>query len=117
MPIIFSTSSLALPGTLAHFTGLSALKNAAVALNPRGNEDVKIVILSAIASWEVRSPEIIQESLLSFFGSGLNEKETLRLLRAKRTGCLNHLRIYVVLVQRVLDGKRPIKEVRIPILL
>jgi protein transport protein SEC61 subunit alpha len=36
MPIIFSTSSLALPGTLARFTGLSALKNAAVALNPGG---------------------------------------------------------------------------------
>ncbi|XP_013464030.2 preprotein translocase subunit SECY, chloroplastic [Medicago truncatula] len=37
MPIIFSTSSLALPGTLARFTGLSALKNAAVALNPGGS--------------------------------------------------------------------------------
>ncbi|XP_045792848.1 preprotein translocase subunit SECY, chloroplastic isoform X2 [Trifolium pratense] len=37
MPIIFSTSSLALPGTLARFTGISALKNAAVALNPGGS--------------------------------------------------------------------------------
>jgi len=37
MPIIFSTSSLALPGTLARFTGLTALKKAAVALNPGGN--------------------------------------------------------------------------------
>ncbi|KAJ6837268.1 preprotein translocase subunit SCY1, chloroplastic isoform X1 [Iris pallida] len=36
MPIIFSTSSLALPATLARFTGLAALKNAAVALNPGG---------------------------------------------------------------------------------
>ncbi|CAA6662286.1 unnamed protein product [Spirodela intermedia] len=36
MPIIFSTSSLALPGTLARFTGIAALKNAAVALNPGG---------------------------------------------------------------------------------
>ncbi|XP_011623808.1 preprotein translocase subunit SCY1, chloroplastic [Amborella trichopoda] len=36
MPIIFSTSSLALPGTLARFAGLSALKNAALALNPGG---------------------------------------------------------------------------------
>lgn len=36
MPIIFSTSSLALPATLARFTGLSALKQAAVALNPGG---------------------------------------------------------------------------------
>ncbi|KAK4777950.1 hypothetical protein SAY87_018137 [Trapa incisa] len=37
MPIIFSTSSLALPGTLARFTGLTALKKAAVALNPGGS--------------------------------------------------------------------------------
>lgn len=36
MPIIFSTSSLALPGTLARFTGIAALKKAAVALNPGG---------------------------------------------------------------------------------
>lgn len=36
MPIIFSTSSLALPGTLARFTGLNVLKNAAVGLNPGG---------------------------------------------------------------------------------
>ncbi|GAB2219163.1 hypothetical protein Drorol1_Dr00006794 [Drosera rotundifolia] len=34
MPIIFSTSSLALPGTLARFTGISALKKASLALNP-----------------------------------------------------------------------------------
>ncbi|GMN64917.1 hypothetical protein TIFTF001_033977 [Ficus carica] len=37
MPIIFSTSSLALPGTLARFTGLAALKKAAFALNPGGS--------------------------------------------------------------------------------
>ncbi|KAG5066600.1 hypothetical protein GLYMA_04G157300v4 [Glycine max] len=37
MPIIFSTSSLALPGTLARFTGLTALKKASVALNPGGS--------------------------------------------------------------------------------
>lgn len=36
MPIIFSTSSLALPGTLARFTGIAALKKAAIALNPGG---------------------------------------------------------------------------------
>ncbi|XP_038711114.1 preprotein translocase subunit SCY1, chloroplastic [Tripterygium wilfordii] len=36
MPIIFSTSSLALPGTLARFTGIAALKKAAVSLNPGG---------------------------------------------------------------------------------
>ncbi|XP_062164303.1 preprotein translocase subunit SCY1, chloroplastic isoform X3 [Alnus glutinosa] len=39
MPIIFSTSSLALPGTLARFTGLTVLKNAAVALNPGGCQE------------------------------------------------------------------------------
>lgn len=37
MPIIFSTSSLALPGTLARFTGLDVLKKAAVALIPGGS--------------------------------------------------------------------------------
>ncbi|XP_039141228.1 preprotein translocase subunit SECY, chloroplastic [Dioscorea cayenensis subsp. rotundata] len=36
MPIIFSTSSLALPGTMARFTGVAALKKAAFALNPGG---------------------------------------------------------------------------------
>uniref|UniRef100_J3MRL4 Preprotein translocase subunit SECY, chloroplastic n=2 Tax=Oryza brachyantha TaxID=4533 RepID=J3MRL4_ORYBR len=36
MPIIFSTSSLALPGTLARFTGLDFLKKAAISLNPGG---------------------------------------------------------------------------------
>lgn len=36
MPIIFSTSSLALPATLARFTGLDVLKKAALALNPGG---------------------------------------------------------------------------------
>lgn len=37
MPIIFSTSTLSLPLTLARFTGLDILKNAAVALNPGGS--------------------------------------------------------------------------------
>ncbi|XP_048140787.1 preprotein translocase subunit SECY, chloroplastic-like [Rhodamnia argentea] len=37
MPIIFSTSSLVLPGTIARFTDLAALKKAAVALNPAGS--------------------------------------------------------------------------------
>ncbi|KAL5229901.1 hypothetical protein ABZP36_028677 [Zizania latifolia] len=36
MPIIFSTSSLALPGTLARFAGLDFLKKAAISLNPGG---------------------------------------------------------------------------------
>lgn len=38
MPIIFSTSTLALPGTLARFTGVSVLKKAALALNPGGKK-------------------------------------------------------------------------------
>ncbi|GLT49635.1 hypothetical protein SLA2020_231800 [Shorea laevis] len=46
MPIIFSTSSLALPGTLARFTGISTLKNAALALNPGGSLYVPTNILS-----------------------------------------------------------------------
>uniref|UniRef100_A0A7N0TGI0 CpSecY n=1 Tax=Kalanchoe fedtschenkoi TaxID=63787 RepID=A0A7N0TGI0_KALFE len=37
MPIIFSTSSLALPGTLARFTGIGVLKKAALALSPGGS--------------------------------------------------------------------------------
>eukprot|EP00250_Pteridium_aquilinum_P009585 c18771_g1_i1 orf=408-2099(-) len=36
MPIIFSTSALAVPGALARFTGAEVLKNAAVALYPGG---------------------------------------------------------------------------------
>ncbi|KAL6555203.1 hypothetical protein OROGR_006461 [Orobanche gracilis] len=36
MPIIFSTSSLALPGTLARFTNVGFLKKAALGLNPGG---------------------------------------------------------------------------------
>lgn len=43
MPIIFSTSSLALPGTLARFTGLAALKKAAVTLNPGGKRFIFII--------------------------------------------------------------------------
>ena len=36
MPIIFSTSALAIPGALARFTGAEVLKNAAIALYPGG---------------------------------------------------------------------------------
>ena len=43
MPIIFSTSSLALPGTLARFTGIAALKKAAFALNPGGKFDLYLI--------------------------------------------------------------------------
>lgn len=44
MPIIFSTSSLALPATLARFTGISALKNVAFALNPGGESPLKLFL-------------------------------------------------------------------------
>ncbi|GAU13582.1 hypothetical protein TSUD_346860 [Trifolium subterraneum] len=56
-----------------------------------GNEEVKIATLSAIASWAVKSTNIIQESLVSFFASGLKEKETLRrgFLRSLRSICKN----------------------------
>jgi preprotein translocase subunit SecY len=36
MPIIFSTSALAIPGALARFTGAEALKDVTVALYPGG---------------------------------------------------------------------------------
>ncbi|KAK7397369.1 hypothetical protein VNO78_18538 [Psophocarpus tetragonolobus] len=56
-----------------------------------GNEEVKVVILSAIASWAVRSTDIIQESLVSFLVSGLKEKEALRkgFLRCLHVICKN----------------------------
>lgn len=56
-----------------------------------GNEEVKVTALSAIASWAVKSTNIIQESLVSFFASGLKEKETLRrgFLRSLRAICKN----------------------------
>ncbi|KAG9143345.1 hypothetical protein Leryth_018607 [Lithospermum erythrorhizon] len=51
MPIIFSTSSLALPGTLARFTGLGVLRNAAAALNPGENEDRYLTHCPSIGSF------------------------------------------------------------------
>lgn len=56
-----------------------------------GNEEVKLAILSAIASWAKRSADIIQSDLLSFFASGLKEKEALRRghLRCLRVICTN----------------------------
>ncbi|KAI5441194.1 hypothetical protein KIW84_010595 [Lathyrus oleraceus] len=58
MPIIFSTSSLALPGTLARFTGLSSLKTAAVALNPGGMWLVYLWISNKIFLLEMSGPDI-----------------------------------------------------------
>lgn len=58
MPIIFSTSSLALPGTLARFTGLSSLKTAAVALNPGGMWLIYLWISNKIFLLEMSGPDI-----------------------------------------------------------
>lgn len=43
-----------------------------------GNEEVKLAILSAVASWAARCSDTIQADLVSFLTSGLKEKEALR---------------------------------------
>lgn len=43
-----------------------------------GNEEVKLAILLAIASWAERSADSVQQDLVSFIASGLKEKEALR---------------------------------------
>ncbi|KAJ7973575.1 translational activator GCN1 [Quillaja saponaria] len=55
-----------------------------------GNDEVKIAILSAVASWAARSTSI-QQDLVSFIASGLKEKEALRRghLRCLRVVCKN----------------------------
>lgn len=56
-----------------------------------GNEEVKLASLSAMASWGARCPDAIQPDVVSFIGSGLKEKETLRRghLRCLRVMCKN----------------------------
>ncbi|ESQ38842.1 hypothetical protein EUTSA_v10022486mg [Eutrema salsugineum] len=56
-----------------------------------GNEDVKLSILSAVASWASRSSDAIQPNLMSFIAAGLKEKEALRRghLRCVRIICRN----------------------------
>lgn len=56
-----------------------------------GNEDVKLSILSAVASWASRSSDAIQPNLVSFIAAGLKEKEALRRghLRCVRIICRN----------------------------
>ncbi|XVE90051.1 hypothetical protein DITRI_Ditri20bG0045600 [Diplodiscus trichospermus] len=56
-----------------------------------GNEEVKLAILSAIASWAARFADALQPDLVSFFASGLKEKEALRRghLRCLRAICKN----------------------------
>ncbi|PKI39081.1 hypothetical protein CRG98_040505, partial [Punica granatum] len=43
-----------------------------------GNEEVKLAILFAIASWAARSADAVDSGLVSFFSAGLKEKEVLR---------------------------------------
>ncbi|CAM8897213.1 unnamed protein product [Rhodiola kirilowii] len=43
-----------------------------------GSEEVKITILAALAAWAVRSVDAISSDIITFFASGLREKETLR---------------------------------------
>ncbi|GAB4855804.1 eIF-2-alpha kinase activator GCN1 [Ancistrocladus abbreviatus] len=56
-----------------------------------GNEEVKLAILSAVASWAARFATAVQSELISFFASGLKEKEALRRghLRCLRVICKN----------------------------
>lgn len=56
-----------------------------------GNEEVKLAILSAIASWAARFANALQPDLVSFFAFGLKEKEALRRghLRCLRAICKN----------------------------
>ncbi|CAK7341235.1 unnamed protein product [Dovyalis caffra] len=56
-----------------------------------GNEEVKLAILSAVASWAARSADAVQPNLVSFIASGLKEKEALRRghLRCLRGICKN----------------------------
>lgn len=52
---------------------------------------MKLAILSALASWAVRSADAVQPDLVAFIASGLKEKEALRRghLRCLRVICRN----------------------------
>ncbi|XP_054802732.1 protein ILITYHIA isoform X2 [Prosopis cineraria] len=56
-----------------------------------GNEEVKIAILSALASWARKSVDLIEDNTVAFFVSGLKEKEPLRraFLRCLHAVCKN----------------------------
>lgn len=56
-----------------------------------GSEEVKLAILSALASWSTRNAEAIDSQVVSFIASGLKEKDTLRKghLRCLRVICKN----------------------------
>ncbi|KAJ4968726.1 hypothetical protein NE237_015427 [Protea cynaroides] len=53
------------------------------------NEEVKLAVLSALASWAARSADAVHPEVVSFISSGLKEKETLRRghLRCLRVIC------------------------------
>ncbi|GAB2287177.1 eIF-2-alpha kinase activator GCN1 [Dionaea muscipula] len=56
-----------------------------------GNEEVKLAVLSGLASWTRQFAAAVQPNLISFFASGLKEKESLRRghLRCLRAICKN----------------------------
>ncbi|KAH6803964.1 ILITYHIA protein [Perilla frutescens var. frutescens] len=56
-----------------------------------GNEEVKLAVLSCLAFWAVISADAVSPDLVTFFVSGLKEKETLRrgYLRCLRLVCRN----------------------------
>ena len=56
-----------------------------------GSEEVKMAVLSALASWASKSAETVQSDIVSFIALGLKEKETLRKghLRCLRAICKN----------------------------
>ncbi|XP_078427732.1 putative protein kinase regulator ILITHYIA [Wolffia australiana] len=56
-----------------------------------GNEEVKLIILSALASWGAKAVQTIQPDVVSFFAAGLKEKDALRRghLRCLRFVCRN----------------------------
>ncbi|CAA7390601.1 unnamed protein product [Spirodela intermedia] len=56
-----------------------------------GNEEVKLIILSALASWAAKAAETVQPDVVLLFAAGLKEKEALRRghLRCLRIVCKN----------------------------
>jgi len=56
-----------------------------------GSEEVKMAVLSALASWASKSAETVQPDVASFLASGFKEKEILRKghLRCLRVICKN----------------------------
>ncbi|KAL0313788.1 UNVERIFIED_CONTAM: protein ILITYHIA [Sesamum calycinum] len=71
-----------------------------------GNEEVKLVTLSCIASWAVKSADAISPDLVTFFASGLKEKEALRrgCLRCLRLICKNTDAVLQLMSKQVLAG-------------